>query len=131
VTLLLGIAYTLIGVLGFIPPFLQPAAQVAQGPFLGNLLGIFTVNWFHSITHLLIGIAGLLAWRSYTASRTYALVVGIAYAGLAVLGLLSRSVGTLGGLLPLNFADDILHIATAALLLLAYFGAGSRGSVRV
>ncbi len=130
--LVLGIVYTLVGVMGFVPAFLGGAQNLAdvQGPLKGNLLGIFAVNWLHSATHLLIGLAGLAAYRSYSASRTYALVVGIAYALLFVLGLVSQRVGTLGGLLPLNGADDILHIATAAVLLFAYFGAGSRGEVR-
>ncbi|MDP9382107.1 MAG: DUF4383 domain-containing protein [Chloroflexota bacterium] len=127
--LVLGVVYTLVGIAGFIPPLLARIAAGVTGPFAGNLLGIFAVNWFHSLAHLLIGLAGLAAYRSYSASRTYSLVIGLAYALLFVLGLLSRPVGTLGGLLPLNSADDILHIATAAVLLVAYFAAGSRGEV--
>lgn len=131
--LVLGIVYTLVGVMGFVPTFLRGAQNLTdvQGPLKGNLLGIFAVNWLHSATHLLIGLAGLVAYRSYAASKSYALVVGIAYALLFLLGLISGTVGTLGGYLPLNGADDILHIATAALLLFAYFAAGSRGEVRV
>jgi hypothetical protein len=129
--LVLGVVYTLVGILGFIPTFLRGNLTDVNGPLAGNLLGIFAVNWFHSLAHLLIGLAGLAVYRSYTNSRTYALVIGIAYALLFLLGLLSGRVGTLGGLLPLNGADDILHIVTAAVLLFAYFAAGSRGEVTV
>ena len=130
--LVLGIVYTIVGIGGFIPGLnnMEALPGNVMGPAEGSELG-FAVNWFHNVAHILIGLAGLAAYRSYTASRTYALVVGLAYAGLAVLGLLSRPIGTLGGLLPLNAADDILHIATAAVLLFAYFAAGSRGSVTV
>lgn len=133
IALVLGIVYTLVGIMGFIPTFLSDGQALpdVSGPAKGNLLGIFAVNWFHNLAHLLIGLAGLVAYRSYSASKTYALVVGVAYALLFVLGLISARVGTLGGLLPLNGADDILHLATAAVLLFAYFGAGARGEVRV
>lgn len=129
--LVLGVVYTLVGIGGFIPGLtnMENIAGVS-GPAEGYELG-FAVNWFHSLTHLLIGLAGLAAYRSYTASKSYALVVGLAYAALAVLGLLSRPIGTLGGILPLNGNDDILHIATSAVLLFAYFAAGSRGTVEV
>ena len=133
VALVFGAVYTLVGIMGFIPGLNDGSPQgggTVSDPFAGDLLGIFTINWFHNLAHLLIGLAGLAAYRSYNASRTYALVVGLAYALLFLLGILSGTVGTLGGLLPLNLADDILHILTAAVLLFAYFGAGARGEVR-
>ncbi len=123
VALALGVVYLLVGILGFIPPLLQGTLPDAIGPFKGNLLGIFAVNWFHSLAHLLIGVAGLAAYNSFSASRSYALVVGIAYAALFVLGILGI---TLGGLLPLNGPDNILHILTALFLLAVYFMAGTR-----
>ena len=130
-TLALGIVYTLVGLMGFLDVFRQGTLPGVQGPAVGNLLGIFAINWFHNVAHLLIGLAGLAMYRSYRASKTYALVVGLAYAALAILGLVTPTVATLNGLLPLNGSDDILHIGTAAALLFAYFAAGSRGEVHV
>lgn len=131
--LVLGVVYTIVGIGGFIPGLtqMQDLPRPTRGPAEGLELGLFAVNWLHSLTHILIGLAGLAVYRSYTASKSYALIVGLAYAALAVLGLISRTYAPLGGWLPLNGADDILHLATAGLLLFAYFAAGSRGSVTV
>ncbi len=59
-----GITYLLVGILGFVPPLLlgEGLAGVV-GPFAGLMLGLFAVNWFHSLAHLLIGAAGLAAYR--------------------------------------------------------------------
>ena len=115
----LGIIYLLVGVIGFIPPLLIGDVPGALGPFGGYLIGLFAVNWFHNLAHLLIGAAGLAVYSSFSGSKAYALVLGVAYAALFLLGILSGSVATLGGLLPLNGVDDVLHIVTA----LAAFGA--------
>jgi hypothetical protein len=114
-----GIVYVLVGVAGFVPPLLTGNVPGASGPFSGLLLGLFAVNWFHSLTHLAIGAVGLAIYRSHAASQAYAMALGIAYALLFVLGIFSGSVTTLGGLLPLNGWDDVLHIGTA----LVAFGA--------
>ena len=104
-----GIVYVLVGVAGFIPPLLlgETAAEV-MGPFAGLLLGLFAVNWLHSLAHLAIGAVGLAVYRSNSASRAYALALGIAYAALFLLGILTAGVATLGGLLPLDAPDDVL-----------------------
>jgi hypothetical protein len=119
-----GAVYVLVGVAGFIPPLLigsLPAGVL--GPFAGMLLALFAVNWFHNVAHLAIGAVGLAVYRSYSASKTYALALGLAYAGLFVLGVLSADVATLGGLVPLNGVDDVLHIATSLVAFGAYFTA--------
>ena len=120
-----GAVYLLVGIIGFIPPLLLgslPAGVV--GPFAGLLLGLFAVNWFHSLAHFLIGTAGLATYRNHAAAKSYALALGIAYAGLFVLGLIF-GLNFLGGLFPLNGADHVLHILTALIALGAYFA--SRG----
>ncbi len=123
--LVLGAVYLLVGIAGFIPPLLfgEELPGVIGGSFKGLLLGLFAVNWFHSLAHLAIGAAGLAVYRSFTGSRAYALVVGLAYAALFLLGILSGSMATLGGLLPLNGFDNALHAATALVALAIYFTA--------
>jgi len=116
-----GILYLLVGLMGFVPPLLTGSLEGVLGPFSGLLLGLFAVNWFHNLAHLLIGAAGLAVYRNHAASRAYALALGVAYLGLFLLGIFSQGVATLGGLLPLNGPDDILHIATALIAFLAYF----------
>ncbi len=115
--LILGVVYTAVGLLGFIPGVVTGDLPGVVGPLAGNLVNLFAVNWLHSLTHLLIGLVGIAASRRYAASKSYALIIGLAYAGLFVLGILTEPVGTLQGYLPLNGADDVLHIVTALLLL--------------
>jgi hypothetical protein len=83
-------------------------------------------NAFHSATHLLIGVAGLATYRNLDAAKAYALVIGVAYAALFVLGLIF-GVRFLGGLLPLNGWNHFLHILTALVAFKTYFA--SRGTV--
>lgn len=116
-----GAIYVLVGILGFIPPLIVGDIPVAMGgPFTGYLIGLFAVNWFHSLAHLLIGAAGLATYRSLSASRAYALALGVAYGALFVLGLFF-GLDFLNGLLPLNGWDNVLHLATALVAFGAFF----------
>jgi hypothetical protein len=119
----LGAVYLLVGIVGFVPPLLVGSVPGALGPFTGFLLGLFAVNWFHSLAHLAIGAAGLAVHRSFSGSKAYALALGIAYGALFLLGILSGEMVTLGGLLPLNGVDDVLHVLTALVAFTAYFTA--------
>lgn len=125
-----GVIYLLVGILGFIavPPILvgDLSAVGVIGPFDGYLLGLFAVNWFHSLTHLLIGAAGLATYRNPATARMYALALGIAYALLFLLGLVF-GLRFLGGLLPLNVWDHLLHLLTALIAFGAYYA--SRGTL--
>jgi hypothetical protein len=116
-----GAVYLLVGITGFIPPLLLGSLPPeVMGPLAGYQLGLFAVNWFHSLAHLAIGAAGLAVHRNDSASRAYALALGIAYAGLFVLGLIF-GLNFLGGLMPLNGPDHILHLLTALVAFGAYF----------
>jgi hypothetical protein len=111
--------------LGLLPFLLTPPA-VPWGPLSGYLLGLFAVNWLHSLAHLAIGVAGLATFRNPAAASTYALVIGIAYALLFLLGLFGGQWGALGVLVPLNTLDNILHLLTALIAFGAYYA--SRGA---
>ncbi len=120
-----GAIYLLIGILGFIPvpPILVPV-QIASpeagviGPFEGLLLGLFPVNWLHSLAHIGIGAAGLASYRNPAGARSYALVIGVLYLVLFLLGLILPNFFRL---LPLGGPDLILHLLTALLAFGAYF----------
>jgi hypothetical protein len=116
-----GAIYLLVGILGFIPPLLLGTTAMGWGPFGGYLLGLFAVNWLHSLAHLAIGVAGLATFRNPEGARYYALVIGVAYVLLFLLGLFGGPVGPLDGLLPLNGLDNILHLLTALIAFGAYF----------
>lgn len=117
--LILGIAYLLIGVLGLIPGLVTPMDHGTMDAMEGNLLGIFPVNIIHTIVHLATGLLGILAYRTYDASRTYAKVIGVLFLVLFVMGLIP-GLNTMFGLAPLMGADVWLHLVTG--LLGAYFG---------
>ena len=113
-----GAAYVLIGVLGF-------TVTSGVGFFAtkgGLLLGIFEVNIFHNVVHILIGAALLIAGLSTVrAASTVNSVVGVAYLVLGLAGLFL--VGTALNILALNVADNVLHFASAAVLLAVGLGA--------
>jgi hypothetical protein len=75
------------------------------------MLGIFDVNGWANLLHLLTGGLGLLA-LGYGA-RTYALGVGVLYLAIGVWGLVKG--GALLDAVPVNAADDALHLAVGAL----------------
>lgn len=120
--LILGIIYVLIGILGFIPGILaEPPASpsVTVDTLYGLLLGIFPVNLLHTIVHLITGVAGVLAYRTFSASRTFFKALAIVFAVLTIMGLIP-GLNTTFGLIPL-FGNDIwLHAITSAVGI--YFG---------
>ena len=77
-----GAVYLLVGLTGFLPPLLLGSLPAeVLGPLKGLQLGVFAVNWFHSLAHLLIGAAGLAVYRSYGGSKAYALALGVGLPG--------------------------------------------------
>jgi hypothetical protein len=116
--LVFGAIYVIIGILGFVRPLTDapPDGVIVTGTT--NLLGIFAVNWFHNLAHLLIGVFGLITAARTSSSRAYAGVVGIAYAALFVIGLATTN---FLDILPLNSPDNILHLASAVVALIVAF----------
>jgi hypothetical protein len=113
-----GIAYVLIGIAGF---FVTSGVGFFDTPG-GLLLGIFEVNLFHNVAHIVIGAALLLAGLSgVRASKTVNSVVGAAYLVLGIVGLFV--VGSAFNILAINGADNVLHFGSAALLLAVALGA--------
>ncbi len=129
--LVAGIAYVLVGLLGFVPAATQappadaPGLTVANG--YGYLLGLFPINLLHNLVHLAVGIAGLAAYRSRGGARAFARGLAIFYGLLAVMGLIPGLNTTLG-LIPIFGHDIWLHALTA--LLAAYFGFAAPAAVR-
>lgn len=120
--LILGIVFLVVGAAGFIPGLVSPIQSgdhmTVTGGY-GNLLGLFPVNWLHSLVHVLFGIWGVVAYRSYDGARMYARGVAVIYAVLAVAGLIP-GLRTTFGLIPLFGHDIWLHALIAAAS--AYFG---------
>jgi hypothetical protein len=107
--LVLGVVLLLVGILGFV-----------LVPDNGLLLGIFAVNPAHNAIHVLTGILGIAAAYGGWA-RTFCQAFGIVYLLVAVLGFVAVDAnGMLLGLVHINMADNLLHLAIGASS--AYFG---------
>lgn len=113
-----GAVYLLVGLLGF-----TVTGGVDFFDTEGRLvLGLFEVNIFHNVAHLLIGAALLIAGLSnIPASRATNTTVGAAYLLLGVVGLFL--IGSAANILAINAADNVLHFGSAAVLLAVGLGA--------
>jgi hypothetical protein len=131
--LILGIVYTLVGVLGFVPGVLRPpppgAPAVAVDALYGYLFGLFAVNILHTLVHLGVGLWGLIAYyASLAASRTYAASLTVIFGVLTIMGLIP-GLNVTFGLIPLFGHDIWLHGLTAAAAAYFGFGPGRRAAV--
>ncbi len=101
VALVIGVVFTLIGIVGFF---------ISSSMTPGNLLG-FSVDIVHNIVHLLTGILGL--WAAFGGwSRTFNRVFGIIYLLIGILGLIPGLYfsGMFLGTMHINGADNGLHL---------------------
>jgi len=98
-----GVVFLLVAILGFVTSGTSMEADPARAP---HLLGLFPVNLLHNVVHLIFGVWGLAASRSFEGATSYARISGIIYIVLTVVGFLSPS-GF--GLLPFGGHDIWLH----------------------
>lgn len=109
--------FALVGILGFVPGITSN----------GHLLGIFEVDLIHNIIHLVSGIAFAFAARSSAAtSRLTFKVFGGVYALVTIVGFVQGD--TVLGLIGVNMADNVLHLAIAAVALAIGFGVKGEGA---
>lgn len=111
---LFGVVFIILAILGFIAPG-GMAMQPADPATAGKIIGMFPVNLLHNIVHLLFGIWGLAASRSWGGSKSYFTTVGVIYIVLAIVGYFSPD-GF--GLVPLAGANIGLHGALGVVMLL-------------
>lgn len=115
-----GIVFLLIGLLGlFTPGGMGMESDPQRAP---HLLGLFPVNLLHNVVHLLFGVWGLAAARSWSGARAYARIAGPLYLALAAVGYL---VPNGFGLIPLGGHDIWLHIVIGAVLTAVGYSAGA------
>jgi|SRR5688500_15642425 len=110
VALVFGIVLLLVGILGLVS---AGGMEMGADPAPGMLLGMFPVNLLHNIVHLLFGIWGLVASRSFAGAKLYAQVTGVIYLVLAICGLV---IPTTFGLIPIGGADIGLHAVLGLVL---------------
>lgn len=113
--LVFGIVLLAVGLLGFIPT-LAPN---------GNLLGILAVNSYHNLFHIATGLSALGAWiAAGRAPKLFLRVLGVLYTAVAFLGFIQGD--TALGLIAVNLAGNLLHLAIAAAALYGGFVAADR-----
>jgi hypothetical protein len=105
---LVGAAFLVVGVLGFVPGITTNYSDMA---FAGHdsgaeLLGIFQVSVLHNLVHVLLGIAGLALAKTWEGARTFLIGGGVLYLGLWLLGIIGG-----GDWIPVDSADNWLHFA--------------------
>lgn len=115
VAMLFGVVFIIVGVLGFTVPGGMQMGDAANPP---KLLGLFPVNVLHNLVHVLFGVWGLAAARSYSGAVAYCKLGGMIYLALAVIGIVAP---TGFGLIPIGGNDVFLHTVLGVLLVWAGF----------
>ena len=113
-----GVVFLIVGLAGFFVPGGTSMRHEMEGAPL--LLGLFPVNLAHNVVHLLFGVWGLVAARTFGASVAYARIAGIAYLALAVLGYFMPEIP---GLMPIGGYDIWLHLVLGIALTVVGFTA--------
>jgi Domain of unknown function (DUF4383) len=105
---LVGAALIVAGIVGFFY-----SASFGSPGEVEDALGIFAVNAWSNVFHILTGALGLLV-AGY-ASRRYSLALGVLYVVVALWGFSLGSGESILGFLPINTADNILHLTLGVL----------------
>lgn len=129
--LVVGIAFTLAGIAGFMPLFTKPLPVDAPPLMLdsnyGLLIGLFPVNALHSTFHFFVGLFGIFSYRNYLLALKFSRFLGVTLGILTIMGLLP-GLRTGFGLLPLYGHDIWLHGLEAVIGLYLGFFVRQNGS---
>jgi hypothetical protein len=130
---IVGAAFLLAGILGFIPGV---TTNYDDMTFAGHesgalLLDIFQVSILHNIVHLLFGVAGLAMARTWSGARAFLLGGGVIYLALWVFGLIVADEPDNTNFVPLNDADNWLHLALGGAMVLLGLALGMRKAGQV
>ena len=106
-----GVVYLLVGLVGFAVTGFSNFA----GTDTGDKLLVFEINPLHNIVHLAIGALLLLSSRAVATAKGANTAVGAVYLLVGILGLFL--IGSDANILSLNGADNVLHLASAIVLL--------------
>jgi hypothetical protein len=107
--IVIGATLVLVGLLGFLA---EAKFDTSSGGDSGALDGenfiIFEVNGWHNVVHIASGLFLLALSGKHRTAKTAALAFGAIYGVVTVIGLIDGK--DVLGLLPVNPADNILHI---------------------
>lgn len=107
-----GAVFVLVGIAGFVPGLTTgyDDLRFAGHESEAELLDLFQVSILHNVTHLALGLVGLAMARRTSSAVAYLVGGGLVYLALWVWGL-SVDHGSDANLIPLNDADNWLHLA--------------------
>jgi hypothetical protein len=115
-SLLFGMVYLLVGIVGFIPGLHTTpppgAPHLDQTADYGYLFGLFPINAWHNVVHFVVGLAGLVAYARFSLARAYCILLFLVFGALTFMGFIPQ-LDTVGGLIPLFSGDTWLHAATS------------------
>ena len=107
--LTLGVVLVAVGLLGFV---VEPSFGIGDSAQRGTLIA-FDINGWHNLVHVLSGVVGILLAGTAAKARLYCLGYGIVYVLVTILGFVVGDGGLLLSLIPINTADNLLHLAIA------------------
>ncbi len=105
---LVGAALVIFGILGFFY-----SSSFGSPGEVDKVFGVFAVNGWENVLHVLTGTLGLSV--AGFASRRYALGLGAIYLALAFWGFALGDGEAILGFLPVDTADNLLHLVLGAL----------------
>jgi uncharacterized protein DUF4383 len=105
---LVGGTLVVVGIIGFFY-----SASFGDPGTVDSVFGIFAVNAWHNIVHILTGALGLLV-AGY-AARQYALGLGVVYIAITLWGFIIGDNESILGFIPVNTEDNFLHLALGVL----------------
>jgi len=112
-SLLFGITLLAVGILGFFANSSFGSGSNVQGSdFI-----VFEVNGWHNLVHIASGLAGIALARRADTARLFALGFGAVYLAVTIWGFIDGT--DVLGLIPVDSADNVLHLAIAALGIIA------------
>ena len=83
-----------------------------------ELLGLFQVSILHNLVHALFGVAGLIAAKSWAASKNYFIWGGVVYLILWIYGLIIDD-DSKANFIPVNVNDNWLHFVLGVAMIAA------------
>ena len=127
--LLVGALLVIAGIIGF---FYEASFATGDSIRTEDVFGVFAVNGWHNLVHIALG--ALLLTCAGSAARGAALLVGVLYLVLCVLGFIATSNGGIGfiaendtlfRLIPVNNADNVLHLILGITGVIAFYASRS------
>lgn len=126
---LVGVTFVLVGVLGFIPGVTTGGLHAAGHESHAELLGLFQVSVLHNVLHLVLGAAGIFLARTASSARSFLVGGGALYLVLWLYGLLVDQASQ-ANVVPLNAADDWLHLVLGVVMVALGVVLGRRPAAR-